>query len=128
MVINTLQYDARYTQRHINALQYDARYTHRHINTLQYDARYTHRHINTLQYDDGTHIVTLTQCNMMHGTHNIKMVNLTTGLTLMPRLRVSGAVFILRRYVFMALTAKNLPFFYVSKNDWSRSTAFRIIY
>ena len=41
MVINTLQYDARYTQRHINTLQYDARYTQRHINTLQYDARYT---------------------------------------------------------------------------------------
>ena len=40
MVINTLQYDARYTQRHINTLQYDARYTQRHINTLQYDARY----------------------------------------------------------------------------------------
>ena len=50
MVINTLQYDARYTQRHINILQYDARYTP-HINTLQYDARYTQRHINTLQYD-----------------------------------------------------------------------------
>ena len=30
MVINTLQYDARYTQRHINTLQYDARYTQRH--------------------------------------------------------------------------------------------------
>ena len=51
MVINTLQYDARYTQRQINTLQYDARYTQRHINTLQYDARYTQRHINTLQYD-----------------------------------------------------------------------------
>ena len=49
--MNTLQYDARYTQRHINTLQYDARYTQRHINTLQYDARYTQRHINTLQYD-----------------------------------------------------------------------------
>ena len=49
--INTLQYDARYTQRHINTPQYDARYTQRHINTLQYDARYTQRHINTLQYD-----------------------------------------------------------------------------
>ena len=45
MVINTLQYDVRYTQRHINTLQYDARYTQRHINTLQYDARYTQRHI-----------------------------------------------------------------------------------
>ena len=51
MVINTLQYDAQYTQRHINTLQYDARYTQRHINTLQYGARYTQRHINTLQYD-----------------------------------------------------------------------------
>ena len=50
-VINTLQYDARYTQCHINTLQYDARYTQRRINTLQYDARYTQRHINTLQYD-----------------------------------------------------------------------------
>ena len=49
MVINTLQYDARYTQSHINTLQYDARYTQSHINTLQYDARYTQRHINTLQ-------------------------------------------------------------------------------
>ena len=49
--INTLQYDARHTQRHINTLQYDARYTQRHINTLQYDARHTQRHINTLQYD-----------------------------------------------------------------------------
>ena len=49
--INSLQYDARYTQRHINTMQYDARYTQRHINTLQYDARYTQRHINTLQYD-----------------------------------------------------------------------------
>ena len=48
---NTLQYDVRYTQRHINTLQYDARYTQCHINTLQYDARYTQRHINTLQYD-----------------------------------------------------------------------------
>jgi uncharacterized membrane protein (DUF485 family) len=28
-VINTLQYDARYIQRHINTLQYDARYTQR---------------------------------------------------------------------------------------------------
>ena len=27
LVINTLQYDARYIQRHINTLQYDARYT-----------------------------------------------------------------------------------------------------
>ena len=51
MIIDALQYDARYTQRHINTLQYDARYTQRHINTLQYDARYTQRHINTLQYD-----------------------------------------------------------------------------
>ena len=40
-----MQYDARYTQRHINTLQYDARYTQRHINTLQYDARYTQRQI-----------------------------------------------------------------------------------
>ena len=45
LVINTLQYDARYTQRHINTLQYDARYTQRHINTLQYDARYTQHQI-----------------------------------------------------------------------------------
>ena len=51
MVINTLQYDALYTQRHINTLQYDARYIQRRINTLQYDARYTQRRINTLQYD-----------------------------------------------------------------------------
>ena len=36
-----MQYDARYTQRHINTLQYDARYTQRHVNTLQYGARYT---------------------------------------------------------------------------------------
>ena len=45
MVIDTLQYDARYTQRHINTLQYDARYIQRHINTLQYDARHIQRQI-----------------------------------------------------------------------------------
>ena len=44
LLIYTLQYDARYTQRHINTLQYDARCI-RHINTLQYDARYTQRQI-----------------------------------------------------------------------------------
>ena len=31
LLIDTLQYDARYTQCHINTLQYDARYTQRHI-------------------------------------------------------------------------------------------------
>ena len=46
LVINTLQYDARYIQRHINTLQYDARYIQRHINTLQYDTRYTQRLIS----------------------------------------------------------------------------------
>jgi hypothetical protein len=46
LVINTLQYDARYTQPHINTLQYDARYTQPHINTLQYDARYTQHQNN----------------------------------------------------------------------------------
>jgi hypothetical protein len=37
--INTLQFDARYTQRHITHcnMMHDT-----HINTLQYDARYTH--------------------------------------------------------------------------------------
>ena len=33
MVIYTLQYDARYTQRHIYTLQYDARYTQRQTKT-----------------------------------------------------------------------------------------------
>ena len=47
MVINTLQYDTRYTQRHINTLLYDARHTQHHINTLLYDARYIQRHINS---------------------------------------------------------------------------------
>ena len=47
LVINTLQYDARYIQRHINTLQYYARHIQRHINTLQYDARYTQRQINS---------------------------------------------------------------------------------
>ena len=45
LVINTLQYGARYTQRHINTLQYGARYTQRHINTLQYGAHYSQRQI-----------------------------------------------------------------------------------
>ena len=45
-----MQYDARYTQRHINTLQYDARYTQRHINISQYDARYTQRQIYKLRF------------------------------------------------------------------------------
>ena len=36
VIFNTLQYDARYTQRHINTLQYDARYTQRHINSQHF--------------------------------------------------------------------------------------------
>ena len=43
-----MQYDARYTQRHINTQQYDARYILRHINALQYDARYTQRQISRM--------------------------------------------------------------------------------
>ena len=31
LIINTLQYDARYIQRHINTLQYDARYIRQSI-------------------------------------------------------------------------------------------------
>ena len=34
VTLKTLQYDARYTQRHINSLQYDARYTQRQIPCL----------------------------------------------------------------------------------------------
>ena len=61
MVINTLQDDARYTQRHINTLQYDAR---THSVTLTH-CTMTH----------GTHNVTLTHCNMMHGTHNVTLTH-----------------------------------------------------
>jgi hypothetical protein len=54
VTLHTLQYNARYTQRHINTLQYDVWYTQRHINTLQYDARYTQRHIKLTTVSEKT--------------------------------------------------------------------------
>ena len=59
----------------VNTLQYDARYTKRHINTSQYDARYTKVTLTHCNMMHGTNNVTLTHCNILHGTHNITLTH-----------------------------------------------------